>query len=205
MGSPIARPSDRLVGCRWSFSLSPAPTSNSVRPPTWWGSKTGSISSSLRRQLLADEGRGDAPLWPGQRHPGKLSANPSAVIIHVPLPRVRRATVDKGVMETVCLRVVEHEGHRVASHRSSANTLRVERAGRGVVEPETGVLAGAGVPTQKDDCLIGRRPVRCTLSGHLMHLDILAAQDPVEGHIMGRRLPGYRPAQHPVPDQTIEK
>src|SRR5881394_4595744 len=38
-----------------------------------------------------------------------------------------------------------------------------------------------------------------------MHLDILAAQDPVEGHIMGRRVPGYRPAQHPVPDQTIEQ
>src|SRR5213082_1771368 len=101
---------------------------------------------------------------PGQPQPGKTVANPRAVIIHVPLPRVRRTTVDKGVMETVCLRVVEHERNRVASHRSSADTLRVERAGRGVVEPETGVLARAGVPTEEDDCLIGRRPVRGTLS-----------------------------------------
>src|SRR2546422_4638875 len=42
-------------------------------------------------------------LPPRQRHPGKRSANPSAVIIHVPLPRVRRATVDKGGMESVFL------------------------------------------------------------------------------------------------------
>src|SRR5438309_5881910 len=78
-------------------------------------------------------------------------------------------------METVCLRVVEHERNRVANHRSSANTLRVERAGRGIVEPETGVLARAGVPTEEDDCLIGRRPVRCTLSRHIMHLDVLTS------------------------------
>ena len=42
--------------------------------------------------------------------------------------------------------------------------LRVERAGRRVVHPETGVLAGTGVPAEKDDCLVGRRPVCCTLS-----------------------------------------
>src|SRR5207237_9694746 len=73
------------------------------------GSPTEIVRALAARKKLtpASPHRGSLP--PRPRHPGKRSANPSAVTIPVPTPSVRRATVDKVRKDNAGRRVVGHE------------------------------------------------------------------------------------------------
>src|SRR3954471_3862231 len=83
-------------------------------------------SSDSGRGITSEADAAVAALLTCQLHPRKGPTDPGAVIVHVPLPRVRRATIDERGMKTRRRRVVEDERNRVARHASSARADRIE-------------------------------------------------------------------------------
>ena len=59
-------------------------------------------------------------LPPRQGDSCKRSAHSGTVVVHVPLPRVRRAIIHEGRMEAVGRGVVEQEGNGIASYGAAA-------------------------------------------------------------------------------------
>ncbi len=52
---------------------------------------------------------------------------------------------------------------------------------------------------------IGRRAIRRSLARYFVHLHVLAAQQPLEGHIVDGLLAGNGAAQHPMPNEAWEE
>src|SRR5919108_6579701 len=116
--------------------------------------------------MAVDQPKGPALLLPRERYPRKRLPHPCAVIVEVPLPGVVRAIVHERVMEPIGGRVIKEKRNRVARDPAASNPGRVERAGPSVVEPETGILARAGIAPEEHDRLVTRRAVRSPLAGH---------------------------------------
>src|SRR5262245_18963086 len=96
------------------------------------------MSLSRRRELVARE-----------RHPCEGPTYPRAVIVHVPLPGIRGAVVDKRVVEAGRGRVSEQEWNRVAGNAPAANARGIEGRCTGVVEPQTRVFASARISAKE--------------------------------------------------------
>jgi hypothetical protein len=140
-----------------------------------------------------------------QRHASKWTPDSGAVIIHVPLPGIRCAIVDESGMETVRGGVPEQERNGVAGNGAVTNSLSIKGAGASVVEPEAGVLPAAGISPEQDHGLVRRPAVGRALPRHLVHLDVLTAEHPLERHVMNGLLVRDGPAKHPMPDEPVEE
>src|SRR5690348_3578984 len=145
------------------------------------------------------------PLAPRQGHPGEGPAHAGAVVVQVPLPGVRGAIVEERVVETVGGAVGEQKGNGVAGHGTVSDAAGIERAGAGVVEPETGVFPARRIPPEEHHRLVDGSAVGPALARHLAHLDVLAAQHPLEGHVVRSLLAPHGAAEHPVPDEPVEE
>src|SRR6266571_9255227 len=62
-------------------------------------------------------------LPPRQGDPCKRSAHSGTVVVHVPLPRVRRAIIHEGRVKAVGRGVVEQEGNGITSYGAAADAL----------------------------------------------------------------------------------
>src|SRR5689334_1491479 len=74
-----------------------------------------------------------------QRHTGKWPPHSGAVVVHVPLPGIRWAVVDKRGMEPGRRGVLKEKRNGIAGHTPATNTLRIKCGGARVVHPEAAV------------------------------------------------------------------
>src|SRR5262245_18753224 len=91
-----------------------------------------------------------------QRHTRKGPADSGTIVVHVPLPGVRRATVDERGVETILGRVTKQKWDRVAGNTPSSYPLGVEGTRTRVVQPQATVLARFGIAPKKHHGFVGR-------------------------------------------------
>src|SRR6266480_4015208 len=170
--------------------------------------KGGDVKGIVGKARIAPPNTGNsaAPrrLPPRQGDPCKRSAHSGTVVVHVPLPRVRRAIIHEGRVEAVGRGVVEQEGNGIASYGAAADALGIEGCRGSVIEPHAGIHAGLGIATKQHHRFIGRAIQRWH-ARYFVHLQVLAAQQPLEGHIVDGLLASDGAAQHPTPNKAWEE
>ena len=98
--------------------------------------------------------------------------------------------------------VLEEEGDGISGDGPAASALGREGRRGGVVHPHARVSAGRGIASEEHHGFVGGSAIRRALARHLVHLNVLAAKQPLEVHIMDGLLAGDGAAQYPMPHQA---
>ena len=88
--------------------------------------------------------------------------------------------------------VFEEEGDGISGDRPAAGTLGWEGCRGGVVHPHARVCAGPGIASEDYHGFVGGTTIGRPLARYLVHLNVLAAKQPLEVHIMDG-LPARQP------------
>src|SRR6185437_14579762 len=130
------------------------------------------------------------------------SAYSGTVVSHVPLPGLFRPIVEERRMKARRGSVLEEEGDRISGDRPAASALGWEGRRGGVVHPHARVFASLGIASEENHGFVGGTAIRRALARYLVHLNVLAAKQPLEVHIMDRLLARDGAAQYPMPHQA---
>jgi len=101
--------------------------------------------------------------------------------------------------------VLEEEGDGISDDHPMPGTLGREGRCGGVVHPHARVSAGPGVASEEYHGFVGRTAIRRSLTRYLVHLNVLAAKQPLEVHIVDGWLVRNGAAQDPMTHQAWKK